>query len=138
MDNIDILKAVDPSTVVDSELFNLGPLAKPYLMDSGDSEEEHLFLEASKSTDYEKLFIEASECTENQEQQEPPKFGPPVGQEYLESLRDRAVPQSTRKQMKWAVQRWRDWVIDRNKHVLSANKEGIEWETGLLIETNMF
>ena len=128
----------------------MGPLAKPYLEDS---EEEQLFIEASKTTEsqeqlfveaskttesqeqlfveaskttesQEQLFVEASKTTENQEQQEPRKFGLPVGQEYLKSLRDRAIPQSTCNQTKWAVQRWRDWVTDRNRHGLSCD-EGI-------------
>ena len=112
----DLFEAIDPTVYFDPDLFDLGPLANPYLEDS---EEEQLFIEASKTTEsQEQLFVDASKTTESQEQQKPRKFGPPVGQEYLKSLRDRAVPQRTRNQTKWAVQRWRDWVTDRNRHGL--------------------
>ena len=67
------------------------PLANPYLEDS---EEEQLFIKASKTTEsqeqlfieetettesQEQLFIEVSETIKNQEQQETWKFGLPVG-----------------------------------------------------------
>ena len=61
-----LLEAIDPTVYFDPDLFKLGPVADPYLEDS---DEEQLFIEASKIIEnQEQLFIEASKTTENQEQ----------------------------------------------------------------------
>ena len=65
----DLFEAIDPTVYFDPDLFDLGPLANPYLEDS---EEEQLFIEAFKTTEsQEQLFVEASKTAESQEQQEP-------------------------------------------------------------------
>ena len=47
-----------------------------------------------------------------------------VQRDDLEALRENAVPQSTRKQTKWAVQRWKDWVSYRNSQESCVLEDG--------------
>ena len=126
-----LLESIDPSIYFDPNVFDLGPVAEPYLQDS---DEDALLKEASDSfenstsalfTEQTSSNADALEKEYEDENKATSKFGPPVGQEYLESLREKAVPQTTQKQTKWALQRWKDWIRDRNEQRECVRVDGI-------------